>query len=60
MTRWAAIGLSVDQLATLNGVTITVADIGRNALGLFRSGRIAIDDDGAGRGWFIDKTRSTK
>ena len=54
MTRWAAIGLSVDQFATLNGVTITVADIGRNALGLFQSGQIVIDDDGAGRGWFID------
>ena len=56
VTRWAAIGLSVDQLATLNGVTITVADIGRNGLGLFQSGQIVIDDDGAGRGWFIDKT----
>jgi len=56
ITRWAATGLSVDQLATLDGITITVADLGGDQLGHFDNGVLVIDDDAAGRGWFIDAT----
>jgi len=56
--RWEASGLTSEQSATLRTVTITVADLGGNYLGLAYQGenRIVIDDDAAGWGWFVDAT----
>jgi hypothetical protein len=54
--RWAATGLSVDQLAALEGITITVTDLAGDNLGTFVGNQIVVDSDAAGRGWFIDDT----
>lgn len=57
--RWEAAGLSAAQLDALRGVQFEVTDLGDSGLlGLTSVGGnlIRIDDDGAGRGWFVDAT----
>jgi hypothetical protein len=44
------------RAAILQSVSIEVADLGGDLLGLAADGKIYIDDDAAGRGWFIDPT----
>jgi hypothetical protein len=56
VARWAATGLSAEQVATLDGITITVADLAGDNLGTFVGNQIVVDSDAAGRGWFIDDT----
>ena len=56
LAHWAAAGLTAGQLATLQGITFTVADFSGGALGLELGGHIQIDSDAAGYGWFIDPT----
>ena len=56
VARWVAAGVSAEQIATLNGTSITVADLGGAELGHYANGQIVIDVDAAGHGWFIDAT----
>ena len=57
IARWAAAGLSTEQLAALAAVPIRVEDLGpQGHLGETTPERIWIDDNGAGYGWFIDAT----
>ncbi len=54
--RWADSGLGEDQLAAMRSATVTVVGLHGDELGLSRSGMILIDNDAAGRGWFVDPT----
>ncbi|MGZ0170991.1 MAG: beta strand repeat-containing protein [Planctomycetales bacterium] len=44
-------GLSTSQRATLQNISLTVADLAPGVLGLADGAVITIDDDGAGAGW---------
>jgi mucin-19 len=57
--RWAATGLTDEQLAVLNSATFEIADLGGSYLGLEDGSHIRIDDDGAGYGWYVDATPLT-
>ena len=52
--RWGAAGLTGEQLAQLRGLEFATADLGGSYLGVQDGGRILIDDDAAGYGWFVD------
>jgi hypothetical protein len=55
--HWAAAGLSAGQLSELQQISFSVADLGGASLGGSGApGHIAIDDDAAGFGWFVDAT----
>ena len=54
--RWAATGLSAAQLDTLRAAEIQLADLPVGVLGSSRDGRILIDFNAAGHGWFVDPT----
>ncbi|WP_076864583.1 cadherin domain-containing protein [Bradyrhizobium mercantei] len=54
--QWAAAGISGTQLAALQAVTFSVADLAGQVVGLESAGHITIDSDAAGHGWFIDPT----
>jgi len=57
--RWEATGLSVSQRALLRSATFEIGDLGMGGhLGLTSLGGnlVRLDDDGAGRGWFVDAT----
>ncbi|MEO0444823.1 MAG: autotransporter-associated beta strand repeat-containing protein, partial [Verrucomicrobiota bacterium] len=54
--RWAETGLTEEQLAALGQVTYQIADLGENYLGATEGFVITIDDDAAGRDWFVDET----
>ncbi|WP_129411833.1 hypothetical protein [Mesorhizobium sp. Pch-S] len=54
--RWAATGLTDEQLAALNATTFQIADLGGNYLGLASGNVIRIDDNGNGLGWYVDVT----
>ncbi|MGF6310581.1 hypothetical protein ABIB82_004666 [Bradyrhizobium sp. i1.8.4] len=56
--QWAAAGISATQLAALEAVTFSVADLAGQVIGLESAGHITIDSDAAGHGWFIDPTPS--
>jgi hypothetical protein len=54
--RWAATGLTDEQLAVLNATTFEISDLGGNYLGLAEGNVIRLDDDGAGYAWYVDAT----
>ncbi|MCB1090353.1 MAG: autotransporter-associated beta strand repeat-containing protein, partial [Verrucomicrobiae bacterium] len=54
--RWEAMGITGDQLSALRGIDYNIASMDGNRLGVANPGSITIDDDGAGRGWFVDST----
>ena len=54
--RWAALGITDEQLARLNATSFEIADLGGNYLGLADGDRVRIDDDGNGNGWYVDAT----
>ena len=54
--RWTAAGLTDAQVAVLNGLTFTVADMAGPYLGSFAPGLITLDADAAERGWYLDGT----
>jgi hypothetical protein len=57
VARWAATGITADQLAALRAVRFTVADLdGVNHLGEQAGGVVTLDDDGGRAGWFVDAT----
>lgn len=58
IAQWAHAGASAAQLAALAAITFSVADLAGDAVGEHTAGRIVIDPDAAGHGWFIDPTPS--
>ncbi|MCA9054287.1 MAG: hypothetical protein KDA75_10650, partial [Planctomycetaceae bacterium] len=54
--RWAATGLSAEQLARLEATHIQISTLGGFYLGFVQGGSITIDNDAAGNGWFVDAT----
>jgi microcystin-dependent protein len=54
--RWASTGLSAAQIAYLDSVTFTIADLSGNTLGAAMPGAVTIDVNAAGNGWYIDPT----
>ncbi len=57
INTWSAIGLSAAELARLQTVSITIANLDASgALGFAGSRAIVIDDDAAGFGWHTEKT----
>jgi uncharacterized repeat protein (TIGR01451 family) len=54
--RWSQAGLSPDQLAQLQAAQVRVADLPDGQLGNSGAGKIEIDQNAAGWGWFVDST----
>jgi hypothetical protein len=54
--QWALAGASANQIAAMQAIHFVLADLSDNMIGNESSGRIAIDIDGAGHGWFVDPT----
>ena len=53
--RWASAG-QASPLAVWPGIDVTIADLPGAELGEYSDGRITIDIDAAGHGWFLDDT----
>jgi hypothetical protein len=54
--RWAAAGLSAQDIHKLRNASISIADLPDLQLGWAAESGIAIDEDAAGYGWFVDST----
>ncbi|WP_338015317.1 beta strand repeat-containing protein [Altererythrobacter sp. C41] len=54
--RWIAAGATEEQIAAMQAVAITVADLPGGYLGQWTAEGIRIDSDGAGFGWYVDPT----
>jgi len=54
LARWQAAGVDT---SALNGVDVHIADLGGRTLGRAANGVIVLDDNAAGWGWFVDRTR---
>ena len=54
--HWRQQPLTQQQLAALENLTIGVGQLQPGILGLASGSNIAIDDDGAGFGWYVDPT----
>ena len=54
--RWIEAGATPEQVAEMRTTAIEVADMAGLYLGSSEPDRILIDSDGAGHGWFLDKT----
>jgi VCBS repeat-containing protein len=55
--RWETAGITQQQMAALAGLQFGISDIGDGWLGqTINHGRIVVDDNGAGWGWFVDPT----
>ncbi|HYC45994.1 MAG TPA: hypothetical protein VED01_10995 [Burkholderiales bacterium] len=55
--RWSLVE-DASHVAALHGIDVVVGDLPGDALGEYADGRITIDFDAAGHGWFIDPTPS--
>ncbi|MEA2959383.1 MAG: hypothetical protein QOJ58_5244, partial [Alphaproteobacteria bacterium] len=51
--RWAATGLTAQQLATLHGIKFDVADLGGSYIGESDGNRILVDRSAQGLGWLV-------
>jgi hypothetical protein len=56
LDRWANAGMSQEGLDMMAGAEITISDLGGTTLGVTFDGRIVIDINAAGQGWYIDET----
>ncbi|MBY0525661.1 MAG: PQQ-dependent sugar dehydrogenase [Gemmataceae bacterium] len=56
LRRWAATGLSTEQIARLRSVAFVVTDLTPGWLGEFLPGTVFIDANASGFGWFVDPT----
>ena len=54
--RWVVAGVTDEQLAALQAVKFDIADMPGIYLGTSSASGIQLDSDGAGFGWFIDRT----
>jgi uncharacterized repeat protein (TIGR01451 family) len=52
--RWEATGLTDEQVASLRAVRFEISDLSNAYLGEADAGRVLIDRDAEGRGWFVD------
>jgi hypothetical protein len=57
--RWAATGVSAEQLDALLGTSFTIEDLPGWYLGEASPGHATLDVNAAGNGWFIDPTPMT-
>jgi len=53
--RWGLVE-DASHLAALSGIDVVVGDLANGELAEYAGGRITIDADAAGRGWFVDAT----
>lgn len=58
IARFQAAGLDAASIARLQSTSIQIGDLGPGMLAMQDSSGIWIDDDAAGRGWFVDPTPS--
>jgi large repetitive protein len=56
IAQWAASGLSAADVAKMEAVSISIANLPNSELGWATQNGITIDDDAAGFGWFVDLT----
>ncbi len=56
ISRWEEAGASAEQIAALESVDFTIADLSGAQLGSSEAGQVVIDADAADYGWFIDRT----
>ena len=54
--RWIDAGATPEQVAEMRATAISVADMAGLYLGSSDANSILIDSDGAGHGWFLDRT----
>ena len=54
--RWVDAGVTLEQLASLRGVSVIADDLVGPYVASSSPGVIRVDSDGAGHGWFIDTT----
>jgi hypothetical protein len=54
IANWEATGLTPEQDAYLRSVSFSVSDLGGVTLGSAQSGHVTLDDNAAGRGWYVD------
>jgi hypothetical protein len=54
--QWAGVGLTSQQLDLLEAIRVDVVDLPGLNLGEISDGRILVDTDAAGYGWFVDPT----
>ncbi len=54
ISKWQDAGISAGDLARLRGASFEIADLPEGQLASTNSGRIVIDQTGAGYGWFYD------
>jgi hypothetical protein len=54
ISTWTASGLTDDQIATLRALVFEVADLSGQHLGEAHAGRIRVDRDAGGDGWFVE------
>ncbi|HEY0044795.1 MAG TPA: tandem-95 repeat protein [Allosphingosinicella sp.] len=54
--RWADAGATPDQIAAMRAVQFGVSDMTGVFVGASTNGLIVVDNDAAGRGWFVDAT----
>jgi hypothetical protein len=54
--RWAAAGLTPEQLVAMQHVQVTVSEMAGLYVGSSSAGQVHVDSDGAGYGWFVDST----
>lgn len=58
ITIWKNVGASEEQLAKLRRLNVRITDLPNHRLGMAWDTALAIDVNGAGRGWFIDASPS--
>jgi hypothetical protein len=56
IARWQGAGLSPQELALLQAAVVELADLPGAQIGMADGGRVWIDRDAAGVGWFVDPT----
>jgi hypothetical protein len=56
LDRWSQAALSAEQILVLNNVRIRAADLPGSLLALATGNTLLVDDNAAGRGWFVDST----
>lgn len=58
ITIWKNAGASEEQIAKLRRLNVRITDLPNDRLGMAWDAALAIDVNGAGRGWFIDASPS--
>ncbi len=58
IARWAEAGLSAQNMARLQSLSVEIADLPAGQLATVTSSKITLDETAAGYGWFFDATPS--